>query len=173
MKLKELKEIIQRGEDSHNQFKENIRNSDSLAAEVVQIRFICLILALFVSKEILTYIELRTSEMRTLQHWPNIQFVDDRDSCLFTSRVDKIKVQNGSNKIKLEVHDEPVNVSLSKLQKEILNIIKDNPAVTYEIIAYKLDKDRSTVKRNIQKLKDAGILKRIGSKKTGHWEILQ
>jgi ATP-dependent DNA helicase RecG len=35
MDLKELKKVIARGEDSHHQFKEDIRNGDSLAAEMV------------------------------------------------------------------------------------------------------------------------------------------
>ena len=33
--LKELYEVVSHGEDAHNQFKEDIRNSDSLAAEMV------------------------------------------------------------------------------------------------------------------------------------------
>ena len=35
MDLNELKKIIDRGEDSQHQFKEDIRNGDSLAAEMV------------------------------------------------------------------------------------------------------------------------------------------
>lgn len=35
MDLNELKTIILRGEDSQNQFKEDVRNNDSLAAEIV------------------------------------------------------------------------------------------------------------------------------------------
>ncbi len=35
MNLKELKKIIAKGEDSHHQFKEDVRNGDSLAAEMV------------------------------------------------------------------------------------------------------------------------------------------
>lgn len=35
MNLSELKAIILRGEDSRHQFKEDIRNGDSLAAEIV------------------------------------------------------------------------------------------------------------------------------------------
>jgi len=27
--------------------------------------------------------------------------------------------------------------------------------------------------RNIGKLKDAGILRRVGSKKNGHWEVIE
>jgi predicted HTH transcriptional regulator len=33
------------------------------------------------------------------------------------------------------------------------------------------DVSPATVKRNFQKLKNIGALKRIGSKKTGYWEV--
>ena len=35
MNFKELKEIVSRGEDSKHQFKEDVRNGDSIAAEIV------------------------------------------------------------------------------------------------------------------------------------------
>ncbi|SCA64190.1 hypothetical protein SCG7086_CM_00070 [Chlamydiales bacterium SCGC AG-110-P3] len=46
-----------------------------------------------------------------------------------------------------------------------------NPEVTYDDMQEKLGENRMTIMRNIQKLKEIGILKRIGSKKTGAWEI--
>ncbi len=68
---------------------------------------------------------------------------------------------------------EPVNapVKLTKLQKEIIHEIRKFNAITYEELSNKLRSHRTTIMRNINKLKKAGILKRIGSDKTGHWEI--
>jgi ATP-dependent DNA helicase RecG len=34
-----------------------------------------------------------------------------------------------------------------------------------------IDVSPATIRRNIQKLKEMGVLKRIGSKKTGYWEV--
>ena len=49
--------------------------------------------------------------------------------------------------------------------------IEENPSISYDMLAEKLNKNRTTVMRNIQKLKEMGVLKRIGSKKTGYWEV--
>jgi len=51
-------------------------------------------------------------------------------------------------------------------------MIEERPSVSYEEIAEKTKKDKSTIRRNIQLLKSRGILRRSGSKKAGYWEIL-
>jgi ATP-dependent DNA helicase RecG len=53
----------------------------------------------------------------------------------------------------------------------ILNALKTEPKADYATLATILDVSPATVKRNIQKLKNIGALKRIGSKKTGYWEV--
>jgi len=50
--------------------------------------------------------------------------------------------------------------------------VKEDPSISYDAIAEKLGKNRTTVMRNIHKMKNLGILKRIGSKKTGYWEVI-
>jgi len=54
-----------------------------------------------------------------------------------------------------------------------MDFIRSNPAVSYDELAEMTQKDRTTVMRNIGKLKEAGVLRRVGSKKTGHWEVLE
>ncbi len=44
--------------------------------------------------------------------------------------------------------------------------------VTIPKIAESLSLNQSTIEKKIAELKNAGILKRVGSKKTGHWEIV-
>ncbi|HNW15196.1 MAG TPA: helix-turn-helix domain-containing protein [bacterium] len=65
-----------------------------------------------------------------------------------------------------------INAPLTRLQKEILEIIRNNEFVTYEEIADVTKRDRSTVMRNVQKLKGLNLIKRSGSRKTGRWIIL-
>jgi len=62
---------------------------------------------------------------------------------------------------------------LTGLQKIILHEINMNKSITYDILSSKLKKDRATIKRNIKSLRDAGLLKRIGPDKGGHWEALR
>ena len=46
------------------------------------------------------------------------------------------------------------------------------PSYTKEELAEKIGKSRATVTRILAKLVDEGKIKRVGSNKTGHWEIL-
>ena len=62
-----------------------------------------------------------------------------------------------------------LSASLSQLQNEIIEIIKSDPYTTYEKIAEITGKNRTTIMRNINKLKKMNIISREGSKKTGAW----
>lgn len=78
-----------------------------------------------------------------------------------------------------ENENDPVNdpakgeETLEKNLHSIYNIIKGNPSATYSDIANQLNKPIATVKRNLQKLKEFGIIKREGADKTGRWIILK
>jgi hypothetical protein len=84
------------------------------------------------------------------------RFIDDREACLFISCVERPQI----------------NAPLSELEKNLLQKINDNPLISYEILTTTLKKDRSTIRRAMQKLKSLGLLRRIGSDKKGYWEIL-
>jgi len=55
---------------------------------------------------------------------------------------------------------------------DLINAIRANPDSDYQALAHKIRVSEATVKRHIQKLKRAGILLRKGSRKTGHWEVI-
>ncbi|MBI5389811.1 putative DNA binding domain-containing protein [Candidatus Woesearchaeota archaeon] len=63
-------------------------------------------------------------------------------------------------------------LKVSALQTEILKKVVTNNSMTYTQLADILKRDKATIRRNIQKLKELGIMKRIGSDKGGHWEVL-
>ena len=69
------------------------------------------------------------------------------------------------------IKNEPLKIN--ELQNEILNIIKTNPDITKDEIADNLNKSRATITRHITVLKNIGLLKRVGSDKTGYWEIIK
>ena len=52
-----------------------------------------------------------------------------------------------------------------------VNFIKANPKITLDELALKLNKSRRTISRMIKKLQEEGIISRIGSDKTGYWEV--
>lgn len=133
------------------------------------------ILASFAAKGLLPYRGLGTGVRRALQDWPQTQFIDDRDGCLFTSLVERPIMSSLRKKGALREYapiNAPINAPLSELQAQILKVIEESPWLAYEDIAEKLEKDRSTIKRNIQQLKSLGVLERLGSKKKGSWKII-
>ena len=61
-----------------------------------------------------------------------------------------------------------------KTTQKILELIKSNPKITRRELAQKIeDITEDGIKYNINKLKKEGRIKRIGSDKGGHWEIIE
>ena len=50
-------------------------------------------------------------------------------------------------------------------------MILENAFITVAEIMQLLDMSDYGVRKNIKVLKDIGLIKRVGSNKTGHWEI--
>ena len=63
-------------------------------------------------------------------------------------------------------------VKLSKNQKDILVKITENSKITLTELAGLLGLNRSTIADNTLKLQRLGVLKRVGSDKTGYWEVI-
>ena len=74
-----------------------------------------------------------------------------------------------ANMIAVAQKDDTVNDTVNA----ILALIKQNPSITYEALTEKTGKSRRTISRIITELKTTGILVRVGSDKSGHWEINQ
>jgi ATP-dependent DNA helicase RecG len=64
-----------------------------------------------------------------------------------------------------------LNDTLNNREQIIKQMILKNKDVTQEEIAEKCDISLETIKRDMNKMQKANIIKRIGSKKTGHWHI--
>ncbi len=91
-----------------------------------------------------------------------------------------VKCKPSENYLKvLHDHREPVNgpvnelVNLSKDEKNIISLIIKNNKITQDEISKKLVLSKSTIKRNIIKLKEKGVLERIGADKNGYWQVLK
>ena len=72
---------------------------------------------------------------------------------------------NGDFMGHLSGHTDPIN--------DLLHLIRETPSADYASLSQRLQVSEVTVKRYIQKLKQENRLRRIGSKKTGHWEIIE
>ena len=62
-------------------------------------------------------------------------------------------------------------INLSETDNQILAAIIKNPHITRSDLAGNLGFGTSTVDRTIKKLKDMDILTRIGSNKSGYWDV--
>jgi ATP-dependent DNA helicase RecG len=91
---------------------------------------------------------------RALEAWPEIGFIDDRDGCLFTATVHRKAV-----------------IGSEKSSEKILIMLKAEPELAAEEIAKRLEISPRAVEKQISKLRKAGLLRRIGPAKGGHWEV--
>ncbi|PHS56954.1 MAG: cell filamentation protein Fic [Sulfurimonas sp.] len=66
----------------------------------------------------------------------------------------------------------PINVPIKRLDK-ILSFIAENSSITIEQLAQMCKVSDKTIKRDITKLKEQGLLKRQGSLKSGSWQLLK
>ena len=64
-----------------------------------------------------------------------------------------------------------VGVKITKNSKTILEMLRKDGSLTTEQIVLKLKVSDRTVERSIKKLKDNGLIERIGSDKSGHWKV--
>jgi ATP-dependent DNA helicase RecG len=71
------------------------------------------------------------------------------------------------DKISGEVVNEVVN-----RKEAIKSAMRANPNITIKQIAEKTASSRVTVEREIQEMKKANNIKRVGSDKAGHWEVV-
>jgi ATP-dependent DNA helicase RecG len=63
--------------------------------------------------------------------------------------------------------------TLEKTPTRILELLRKNPDLTVAEIAVAISKSQSAVQRSILKLQVEGKLRRAGSRKIGHWEVLK
>jgi ATP-dependent DNA helicase RecG len=110
------------------------------------------ILVSYVAKGLLPYHGLGSGIKRALTLWPQIDFADDREGCLFVATVHR-------------------HAPLSNLQGQLLKLVQSDPTASYDQLAALTEKDRTTIMRNMAKLKLAGKVQRVGAKKSGHWEV--
>lgn len=76
--------------------------------------------------------------------------------------------KNGADGAKSGAND---GANLTSRQSEIISIIKANPAISLDDMAKRLAIGTTTLDREIKKLN--GIIRRVGPKNGGHWEIIE
>ena len=140
------------------------------------------VLASFAAKGVLPYRGLGTGIRRALADWPAVDLIDDRDGCIFTATVRLTAGRNAPISGRGAPINAPItgqnapinlpgNAPLTDLQRSMLDLIACDPSISYDAMGTALERDRTTVMRNIRALKTLGLLRREGSRKTGRWVI--
>ena len=83
----------------------------------------------------------------------------------FVTNCDKFEKENGVN--------EKVNEKVNERQKKIISVVSSNPYVTQSDIARTIGISLVHVNKNMKKLQDLGIIRRVGPDKGGHWEVIE
>ena len=155
-------EIISPGHLPDNLTVEKIRLGNSIIRNPI--------LVSYAAKGMLPYRGLGSGIKRALEAWPQIDFLNDRNGCLFTATVHR-KTTDSSGK-KLEKVGEKVGEKLSQNQQSIIEQIVQNPYISARELSEIVGISSRKIEENIRKLKDQGVVKRIGPAKGGHWEVL-
>jgi len=62
---------------------------------------------------------------------------------------------------------------LNATQKKMLNEIRNNPNITHPQLSQALELKRTAIQTNISYLRDNDYIKRVGSNKSGYWEVIE
>lgn len=132
-------EIISPGHLPNNLTVEKIRAGNSNIRNPI--------LVSYVAKGLLPYHGLGSGIKRALSLWPEIEFTDDRDGCLFTATVRRIGVSEGVN--------------------PLFSDIAQNPGLRTPALAKTLNTSVKNIERWLQQLKAQGLVEFRGAPKTG------
>ncbi len=124
------------------------------------------ILVSYVAKGLLPYHGLGSGIKRAFDAWPQIDFIDDRDSCLFTATIHRKPVKETT----------PVAIppkTSGKTSGKILDILMQDKHLTIPELARFIGVTERSIERNIRKLQDQGLLRRIGPAKGGYWKVIK
>ena len=124
------------------------------------------ILVSYVAKGLLPYHGLGSGIKRALDAWPQVDFIDDRDGCLFIVKVHRKPVE------KMAPDSIPKKTS-GKTSGKILDALVQDKNLTIPELARLIGVTERSIERNIRKLQDQGLLRRVGPAKGGHWEVIE
>lgn len=131
------------------------------------------ILVSYVAKGLLPYHGLGSGIKRALKDWPDIEFVDDHDGCLFKATVRR----KTPEELALMETSPTIPVTMSekmsgKMSGKILEALRHNSTQTTPQLAERLGVTTRTIERAIADMRKAGLIRRVGPAKGGRWEVL-
>jgi ATP-dependent DNA helicase RecG len=131
------------------------------------------ILVSYIAKGLLPYRGLGSGIKRALEDWPEIDFSDDRDGCLFTATVHR-KGIFGSVEPEISSQKGVAIVENSqKSSRKIIGMIQSDPTITIARLAQDIGISDRAVKKQLERLRAENRIRRVGPDKGGHWEVIE
>jgi ATP-dependent DNA helicase RecG len=139
------------------------------------------ILVSYIAKGLLPYHGLGSGIKRALDKWPDIEFTDDHDRCLFIATDHRKPV--GEMDLVLDSSEKASVIpqktsgrrreSVGIASGKILDACRENGAITIPELAALIGITERSIERNIQSLRKKGLLRRVGGRKEGRWEVVE
>ena len=152
-------DIVSPGHLPNNLAVEKIRHGNSIIRNPI--------LVSYASKGILPYRGLVSGIKRALDAWPEIDFIDDRDGCLFTATVPR---DANTSSRKMNALPGGLEKTSGKTSGKILAALVEDVNLTIPELAALIGVTERSIERNIKKLQEQ---RRVGPAKGGHWEIIE
>lgn len=77
------------------------------------------------------------------------------------------------NPFEYETNSKQINDKINDKEKQILNVLMDNPNSTIPEISKITKISTATISRYLKQLQDKNIIERVGSNKSGYWKVLK
>jgi len=89
----------------------------------------------------------------------------------YSGRISFVLSVNMHEFVGVNVGDVGVNVGVNEIQDKIIRLLSDDNKITLKKMSEILEVNEKTIERNIKKLKELGLVERVGSDKTGEWKV--
>ena len=81
-------------------------------------------------------------------------------------------MKNVNDRINDSINDR-INDRINSIDKEIIDLIAGNKYISGADLSEKLSNGPATIQRHLKLLSEKGLIRRIGSRKAGYWEIIK
>ena len=131
------------------------------------------ILVSYIAKGLLPYRGLGSGIKRALDDWPEIEFIDDREANLFTAMVHRNESIGSLEPEMISQTSVAKEKSSQKSSQKIVELMRTDPAITIADLVQNIGITDRAIKKQIEKLKAQGRIRRVGPDKGGYWEVVE
>lgn len=141
------------------------------------------VIASYVAKGLLPYWGLGSGIKRAKAAWDGIAFIDDKQGAQFSaivslSRAEKTALKTGNTTLKAKdttpkttLKPEKTTRKVSRMAHKVVVFLIAHPEASVDSICKDTGLTRDGVNYQLRRLKKQALLRRIGGRKYGHWEV--